>query len=40
MWTYVSYRTEVLLPKVMVGMTSMGVPSIQLFLKLLARWWP
>jgi hypothetical protein len=38
--TYVSSHTEALLSKVMVGITSMGFTSIQLFLKLLTHWCP
>jgi hypothetical protein len=40
MRTYVSYRIEALLPKVMASMTSMGFASIQPFLKFHARWLP
>jgi hypothetical protein len=34
---YVSCRTDVLLPKVTIGMTSMGFASFESFLKLLTR---
>jgi hypothetical protein len=40
MRTYISCRMEALLPKVTVGMTSMGFASVQPFLKLLAQWQP
>jgi hypothetical protein len=40
MQTYVSSRTEALLPKVAIGMTSTGFASVQPVLKLLARWRP